>query len=205
MCVAAPAVERLAGGIIFGEIAERHLDLLARFPVALELFLRARAATRADEAGEIVLLEKQDRSKWDGALINDANAVLGRAMRRMQPGPYQLQAIIASYHANARTAEDTDWQAIARLYGQLVVMTGSPVVQLNHAIAVAMADGPLVGLAMLDAIVGLDKYHLFHAARGELLSRAGDRSAAVAAFALARGLTENPAEQRYLDRRASEN
>ena len=172
--------------------------------LALQLFLRARAATRSDEAGEIVLLEQQDRTRWDGAMINDANAVLARAMRRMQPGPYQLQAIIASYHANARTAEDTDWQAITRLYGQLVAMTGSPVVQLNHAIAVAMADGPLVGLTMLDGIVGLDKYHLFHAARGELLSRAGDRAGAAVAFALARGLTDNPAEQRYLDRRASQ-
>lgn len=172
--------------------------------LALELFHRARSATRTDAAGELVLLEDQDRSRWDGAVISQANTVLGRAMRRLQPGPYQLQAVIASYHANARTAADTDWPAISRLYAQLVAMTDSPVVRLNHAIAVAMADGPLAGLALVDGIEGLDGYHLFHATRGELLARSGRPEEAVAAFDIALGLTDNPAERRHLERRRSD-
>ncbi len=169
--------------------------------LALQLFHRARAATRTDAAGDLVVLERQDRTRWDAATIRDANAVLAGALRRMQPGPYQLQAVIAGYHANAPTAADTDWPAIARLYAQLVAMTDSPVVRLNHAIAVAMADGPLRGLALLDTLAGLDRCHLFHAARGELLARAGDLSDASAAFDRALELATNPAERRHLQRR----
>jgi RNA polymerase sigma-70 factor (ECF subfamily) len=170
--------------------------------LALELFHRARASTRTDAAGELVLLDHQDRRQWDLAAIRSANAVLARALRRMQPGPYQLQAVIASHHANARTAADTDWPAIAGSYAQLVAMTDSPVVRLNHAIAVAMADGPHAGLALLDALAGLDRYHLFHAARGELLLRAGDGATARAAFERAIALTDNAAERRHLRRRS---
>jgi RNA polymerase sigma-70 factor (ECF subfamily) len=171
--------------------------------LALELFHRSRAATRTDALGDLVLLDRQDRTQWDLTLIRDGNAVLQRALRRMQPGPYQLQAVIAAHHANARTAADTDWPAIAALYRQLDAMTGSPVVRLNHAIAVAMADGPHAGLALLDHVDGLDTYHLFHATRGELLVRAGDHAAARAAFEHALNLTDNPAEIRHLQRRAA--
>jgi RNA polymerase sigma-70 factor (ECF subfamily) len=169
--------------------------------LALELFHKARMAARSDRAGDLILLEQQDRSQWDLATIQQANAVLATAMQRMAPGPYQMQAVIAGRHANARTAADTDWPLIAALYGQLVQMTPSPVVQLNHAVAIAMADGPLAGLAMLDRLTGLESYHLFHAARGELLLRANRPAEAAAAFAKARELTANPAEQRHLDNR----
>lgn len=172
--------------------------------LALQLFHRARSDTRLDAAGDLVLLEQQDRSQWDLAVIRDANAVLARALRRMQPGPYQLQAVIASHHANARTAADTDWPAITLLYSQLVAMTGSPVVRLNHAIAVSMADGPLAGLALVDDIDGLDSYHLLHSTRGELLARAGDIDGARAEFERALELTDNPAERRHLERRRAD-
>jgi RNA polymerase sigma-70 factor, ECF subfamily len=169
--------------------------------LALELFHRSRAVTRTDALGDLVLLHQQDRTRWDLAAIREGNAVLQRALQRMQPGAYQLQAVIAAHHANARTAADTDWPAIAALYRQLEAMTGSLVVRLNHAIAVAMADGAYAGLALLDGVDGLDAYHLFHAARGELLLRAGDTPAARAAFERALALTDNPAERRHLQRR----
>ena len=169
--------------------------------LALELFHKARIATRSDHAGDLVLLEHQDRSRWDLPMIEQANTLLATAMQRMSPGPYQMQAVIAGRHANARTTADTDWPLIAALYGQLVQMTSSPVVRLNHAAAVAMADGPLAALAMLDDLDGLDRYHLFHATRGELLLRADRPGEAAQAFRTARELTANPAERRHLDGR----
>lgn len=170
--------------------------------LALELFHAARLATRVDGRGDLVLLEDQDRTRWDLTRIREANAVLHAALRRQDPGPYQVQAIIAGHHANARVAADTDWPAIAALYGQLLAMTSSPVVALNHAVAVAMADGPQTGLALLDTLVDLDGYHLYHSARAELLLRAGRPEDARKSFATARALAENPAERRHLDRRA---
>jgi RNA polymerase sigma-70 factor, ECF subfamily len=169
--------------------------------MALELFNRARMDTRIDSVGELVLLEEQDRTAWDLATIKRGNTVLSAAMARMQPGAYQLQAIIAAHHANARTAADTDWPMVASLYRQLCDMTASPVVALNRAVAVAMVDGPHAGLALLDQLDGLDDYHLFHAARGELLDRCGIRTEAGEAFQTALSLTENPAEKRHLARR----
>lgn len=169
--------------------------------LALELFHRSRFATRTDGEGAIVLLENQDRSRWDLATINQANRLLSEAMARMTPGPFQLQAVIAGHHANARTATDTDWTAIAACYRQLTQMSPSPIVALNHAVAVAMADGPLAGLALLEQLDGLDRYHLFHAARAELFTRAGEVERAVESFTTARSLTQNPAEQAHLDRR----
>jgi RNA polymerase sigma-70 factor, ECF subfamily len=172
--------------------------------LALELFNRSRMDARIDSVGELVLLEDQDRTAWDLATIERGNAVLAAAMARMQPGAYQLQAIVAAHHANARTAADTDWPTIASLYRQLCGMTASPVVALNHAVAVAMADGPQAGLALLDQLQGLEEYHLYHAARGELLYRSGNRAGVSDAFQTALSLTENPAEQRHLARRVSE-
>ncbi|NQX28265.1 sigma-70 family RNA polymerase sigma factor [Microbacteriaceae bacterium VKM Ac-2854] len=169
--------------------------------LALMLFQHARAASRTDSLGELVLLEQQDRSRWDLAAITEANAVIVSAMARMRPGPFQVQALIAARHANARTAADTDWPAIASLYAQLSAMTGSPVVALNHAVAVAMADGPRAGLALLEGIDELDRYYLLHAARGELMLRVGAVTDARAAFARALQLTANPAERRHLERR----
>lgn len=169
--------------------------------LALELFSSARYDARFDAAGELVLLAGQDRSRWDLGTIQAANAVLLEAMSRRQPGPYQVQALIAAQHANARTADDTDWPVIVKLYQQLSAMTSSPVVEVNRAVAVFLADGPGAGLAVLERISGLDRYHLLHAARGEMQLAAGDPSAARASFGQALVLTENAAERRHLERR----
>ena len=157
---------------------------------------------RVDGLGELVLLDRQDRSTWNLDEISEANQRLRSAMAQLAPGPYQVQAIIAGHHANARTADDTDWSAIAELYGQLGRMAPNPVVELNRAVAIAMADGPLAGLAVLDRLGGLDEYHLYHATRGELLARAG--RPARGSFERARDLTTNEAERRHLARRAAE-
>ncbi len=168
--------------------------------LALELYGRSRSDARF-VGDELVLLENQDRRAWNSATIEQANDVLTAALELEIPGPFQLQAWIASHHANARTAADTDWTAIASAYAQLVAMTPSPVIALNHAVAVAMADGAPSGLALLDTVTGLDDYHLYWAARAELLARAGDADAAAHAFRRARALATNAAEQKHLDRR----
>ena len=169
--------------------------------LALELFHRSRQASRIDGLGDLVLLDEQDRTAWNGEDIEAANVVLGHAMSMMQPGPYQVQAVIAAHHANAVVAADTDWPAIAALYGQLVAMSASPVVQLNRAVAIAMSDGPLAGLKMLDQITGLDDYHLLWATRGELCRRAARFDEARRALARALELAPNSAERRHLERR----
>lgn len=169
--------------------------------LALELYHHARTAGRLNGAGELVLLEQQDRSAWNLSEIVEANVRLRTAMARMAPGQYQVQAIIAGHHANARTPDDTDWSAIAQLYAQLSRMAPNPVVELNRAVAIGMADGPLAGLAILDRLQGLDDYHLFHATRGELLARAG--RPARASFERAYDTATNEAERRHLARRVA--
>lgn len=169
--------------------------------LALELFHQARASSRVDELGDLVLLDDQDRSTWDQVTIDRANDVLTAALDLFAPGPYQLQALIASIHTNARTAAETDWSAIAGIYAQLEAVTPSPIVSLNRAVAVSMADGPNVGLAIVDQLDGLDSYHLYWAVVGELRLRAGEELAAADAFAQALALTGSPAEQRHLERR----
>ena len=168
--------------------------------LALELYAKSRLATRFS-SGILVLLEDQDRTRWDLALIEEANLILDAAMRRLAPGRFQLQAVIARYHANARTYADTDWTAIAAVYARLADIDPSPVVALNRAVAVAMADGPRAGLALLDGIRGLETYHLWWATQGELLARVGEQDAAIAAFERARGLATNPSELAHLQRR----
>ncbi|MEV8266599.1 sigma-70 family RNA polymerase sigma factor [Microbacterium sp. NPDC076911] len=172
--------------------------------LALELYAHARTPSRVNSLGDLVLLADQDRSAWDQAEIDEANGVLHTAMKRLQPGAFQLQAMIAAQHANATTAGDTDWALIAALYAQLTQVAPSPVVALNHAIAVAMADGPLVGLTLLERVDSLQEYHLFHATKGELLLRAGRRDLAHISFVQARALTANAAEQRHLERRLAD-
>ncbi len=171
--------------------------------LALELFHLARSDARADGTGDLVLLADQDRALWDPGTIRTANAVLASALRRMEPGPYQLQAVVASHHANASRADATDWSAIASAYRQLAAMTGSPVVALNHAAAVAEADGPAAGLVLLDGIEGLERYHLLHATRADLLRRVGRSDEAAESYRRALALTDNPAEQRFLQARLS--
>jgi len=148
--------------------------------------------------GEMVLLEDQDRSLWHLPEIRTANAALGYAVRMRRPGRYQIQALIASHHSNARSASDTDWTGIVALYDQLVAMDPSPVVALNRAVSLAMADGPLAGLAALETIEGLDDYHLLHATKGELLSQNGDHQAARASLTRAHELASNPSERHHL-------
>ncbi len=184
---------------LVSELADTEAEPLGL--LALQLFHRSRHTTRIDALGDLVLLEDQDRTVWNGDDIAAANTVLHRAMTLMQPGPYQVQAVIAAHHANAVVAADTDWPAIAALYGQLAAMSDSPVVRLNQAVAIAMSDGPLAGLKLLDAITELDGYHLLWATRGELCRRATRLDEARSAFAKALDLAPNSAERRHLQRR----
>ncbi|OXM75265.1 RNA polymerase subunit sigma-24 [Amycolatopsis sp. KNN50.9b] len=166
--------------------------------VALLLLHDSRAAARHSPTGEVVLLADQDRGRWDRAAIAEAVGVLDRALRHGTPGPYQLQAAIAALHAQARSAGETDWPRIAALYAELLRVAPSPVVALNHAVAVAMTDGPAAGLALLERIDGLDRYHLFHAARADLLRRLGRATEAATAYRRAHDLAANPADRRFL-------
>lgn len=168
---------------------------------ALERFHRARSAGRFDRHGHLVVLDEQDRTGWDLGEIGQANVYIGRAMERMHPGPFQVEAMIAAHHANARTAADTDWPSIVLLFDQLLAMTGSAIVALNRAVAVAMADGPLAGLNALDGVDGLETYHLYWATRGELLRRSGDPERAQTALQRALDLDLHPAERDHVERR----
>jgi RNA polymerase sigma-70 factor (ECF subfamily) len=162
----------------------------------------ARGHSRFDAAGQMVLLADQDRTRWDRRLISEAVRLIERAAGRARPGPYQLEAAIAACHAEAPSIDRTDWCQIVVLYGMLLTLAPSPVVRLNREIAVWRVDGPEVALRGLDALsVDLDGYHLFHAARGEMLNQLGRREQARAAQARALDLTQNSAERALLERR----
>jgi RNA polymerase sigma-70 factor, ECF subfamily len=167
---------------------------------ALMMLHAARSAARTSADGDLVLLEDQDRSLWDRDRIARGTALLDRAIALRRPGPYQVQAAIAALHAEAKRPEDTDWTQIAALYGGLAVYQPSPVVELNRAVAVAMADGPGAGLALLDDLP-LDGYHLYHAARADLLRRLGRPADARAAYRRARELATNERERAFISRR----
>ena len=168
--------------------------------IALMLLQHARRSARTDDAGDLVLLEDQDRARWDHAMIDEGLAVVDEGARR--PGVYRLQAEIAACHARAPRPEDTDWPRIASLYGGLVLLQPSPVVELNRAAAVAMADGPESGLRLLDPLgVALDRYQPFHSARAEHLRRAGRADEAADSYRRALDLTTNDAERRFLEGR----
>lgn len=166
--------------------------------VALLLLHDSRSAARHGAAGDVVLLADQDRSRWNHPEIVEAVGLLGRALRLGRPGPYQLQAGIAALHAQAGSADQTDWPGIAALYAQLLALTPSPVVALNHAVAVAMATTPEEGLALIDRIDGLDRYHLLHASRADLLRRLDRTEEAASAYRRAHELATNPADRRFL-------
>jgi RNA polymerase sigma-70 factor, ECF subfamily len=168
--------------------------------LALMLLGEARRAARTDD-GVLVTLEHQDRSRWDRALITEGVAVLDRALAARRPGPYQVQAAIAACHATAPDAASTDWPQIAALYGQLARLAPSPVVELNRAVAVAMADGIKAGLALVDDLAAsgrLDGYHLLPATRADLLRRDDRTAEARAAYEEALRLAPTEAERRYL-------
>jgi RNA polymerase sigma-70 factor (ECF subfamily) len=169
--------------------------------LALMLLHDARRPARVDAAGRLVTLDEQDRALWEQGAIGEGRQLVDRALRRGRVGPYQLQAAIAALHAEAPTAEATDWPQIAALYGLLGRIDPSPVVLLNHAVAIGMSDGPERGLALIEALGGLDKYHLYHAARADLLRRLGARPEAAAAYRRALALTVNAVERAYLERR----
>jgi RNA polymerase sigma-70 factor (ECF subfamily) len=161
---------------------------------------RADARFRAD--GSLVLLPDQDRATWDGAAIADAAALVERALRMRRPGPYQLQAAIVAVHATSPSYASTDWTEIVALYDRLLVLQPSPVVALNRALALAELAGPAAALAEIEPLAArLDGYHLFHAARGELLRRLDRDEEARRADRRALELTENPAERRLLEER----
>ncbi|WP_158891952.1 RNA polymerase sigma factor [Amycolatopsis anabasis] len=166
--------------------------------VALMLLQHSRRHARFGPDGELVLLADQDRGRWDSGDIAEALPLVERSLRRGRIGPYQLQAAIAATHAQARTPAETDWAEIVALYRELFRLAPSPVVALNSAVAVAMCEGPAAGLALIDRLAGLERYHLFHAARADLLRRLGRTGEAAEAYRRALPLTTNPAEQRFL-------
>ncbi len=167
--------------------------------LALMLLHDSRRATRVDGDGTLVLLEYQDRSRWDTDAIAQGRMLVDRALRLGRPGPYQLQAAIAALHTDPESA--TDWPQLVALYGELLRFTPSPVVELNRAAAVAMADGPEHGLEQIDRVEGLDGYVSFHAARADLLRRLGRHDEAAAAYERALALAPEGPERKYLTRR----
>jgi RNA polymerase sigma-70 factor (ECF subfamily) len=175
--------------------------------LALLLLQDSRRAARASADGELILLADQDRSRWDRARIAEGTALLRRATSAGEIGPYGLQAAIAAAHAEAATAEATDWHRIVGLYDLLAHADPSPVVELNRAVAVAMRDGPAAGLTLIDTLLAggqLDTYHLAHAARADLLRRLGRPAAARPAYRRALELARQQPERRFLERRLRE-
>ena len=175
--------------------------------LALLLLHDARREARTSEAGDLVLLEDQDRSRWDRAEIDEGQALLDRALRIGRAGPYQVQAAIAALHDTAPTASATDWREIAALYGRLAELAPSPVIELNRAVAIALAEGPAAGLRLLDALDGNERlatYAYFHAARADLLGRLGRRPEAASAYRRAIELTSNAVGRAFLTRRLAE-
>ncbi len=178
--------------------------------VALMLLHDSRRDARLDADGDIVVLEEQDRSKWDRAQIAEALPLVAEARRASSvdgPGPFALQAAIAAAHCRAARSEDTDWSEIVRCYTLLEQLQPSPVVALNRAVAVAMLDGPEPALALIDRLAEsgeLDSYHLMHAARADLLRRMGSSREAAKSYERALVLVTNESERRYLERRLEE-
>jgi len=173
---------------------------------ALMLLHDSRRDARHDEAGDLILLEEQDRSRWDRQKIAEALPLVDEALRG-DSGPFTLQAAIAALHCQAARAEDTDWRQIVRLYDLLERVQPSPVVSLNRAVAVAMLDGPQPALRLIDALAAegdLDDYHLLHAARADLLRRIGSSAEAAKSYTRALALATNDSERRFLERRLRE-
>jgi RNA polymerase sigma-70 factor (ECF subfamily) len=175
--------------------------------LALLLLHDSRREARQSTNGELILLAQQDRSRWDRRRIEDGLATLNRAAFLGAPGPYQLQAAIAAVHAEARSADQTDWARVVLLYDRLMMIAASPVVALNRAVAVSMARGPAEALAVVDELAAtgdLDSYYLLYSTRGELLRRLHRGAEAAAAFERAASLATNKAEHDFLERRRAE-
>lgn len=174
--------------------------------LALMLLHDSRRDARLNEAGDIVVLEDQDRNRWNHAYIDEALPLVQEALRRL-PGQFALEAAISAEHCKAARPEDTDWQQIVRYYTLLQQVTGSPIVALNRAVAVAMADGLEAGLSAIDLLASqgdLDEYHLLHAAHADLLRRIGSKTEAAESYKRALELVTNDSERRFLERRLAE-
>ena len=199
------AEEAVRLGRVLADLMPREGEVLGL--LALMLLHHARRAARTDEQGNVVLLENQDRSRWDSAAIDEGRRLTERALRRQRPpGPYAIQAAIAALHDTATGPDDTDWCQIAGLYGALARETGSPVVELNRAVAVAMADGPAAGLVILETLddPALAGSHLLPATRAGLLRRLGRVDDARDAYREALSRVTNDAERAHLARRLAE-
>jgi RNA polymerase sigma-70 factor (ECF subfamily) len=175
--------------------------------LALMLMHDARRDARLDELGDLVTLEDQDRTRWDSEQIAEATIILRSAMQRARPGPYQIQAAIVACHATARNAAATDWSQIAALYERLVGLDRSPVIELNRAVAVAMAHGPAVGLTIVESLAAtqsLSGYHLLPAVRADLLRRLHRSEESARYYGEALSLATTDSERRFLARRLAE-
>jgi len=190
LCTEAVRLTRLLSGLLPREPEVQGL-------LALQLLILARRPARTTVDGAMIRLADQDRSRWDAALIAEGQELVRDCVRRGQPGPYQLQAAINAVHSAAPTVGATDWPAILQLYDQLLALAPTPVVALNRAVAVAEVSGPAVALPLVEAL-DLDRYHLFHAVRADLLNRLGRSTAAAEAYARAAELTDNAAELAFL-------
>jgi len=201
LCSEAIRLGRLVQNLLAPDPPAEAIGLLA-----LMLLHDSRRDTRSDDAGNLVVLEEQDRSRWNQMQIAEGLLLVEKAMRSGS-GPIALQAAIAAVHCRAARAEDTDWRRIVQLYDQLEGVQPSPIVSLNRAVAVAMAEGPRAGLALIDALDAtneLDSYHLLHAARADLLRRAGSPGEAAKSYERALALVTNDSERRFLERRLRE-
>jgi RNA polymerase sigma-70 factor, ECF subfamily len=193
LCAEAIRLARVVTGLMPDEAEASGL-------LALLLLTEARRSARVDERGDLVRLPDQDRSAWDRQMIAEGLAIVRACLRRNMPGPYQLQAAIAAVHDDAETAEDTDWGQIAQLYDQLLAVLPTPVVRLNRSVAVGELSGPAAGLAILDDLE-LDRHHLYHAARGDMLEKLGRLDEAGRAYRQALALASNEAERRHIESR----
>jgi RNA polymerase sigma-70 factor, ECF subfamily len=165
--------------------------------LGLLLLTESRRSSRTRPDGSLILLGEQDRTRWDGALIEEGQAIVRRCLRRNQPGTYQLQAAINAVHADAASVEETDWSQIVALYDQLLAVAPTPVVALNRAIAIGEVQGPAAALALVDGL-DLDNYQPFHATRADLLRRLGRNSEAAAAYERAADMAPTEAEREFL-------
>jgi RNA polymerase sigma-70 factor (ECF subfamily) len=200
LCSEAIRLARLVSALLPTETEPRAL-------LALLLLHDSRRRARVSPAGELVLLEDQDRSLWDRAQIEEALAIVEEVLRQGGPRPFALQAAIAALHARARRAADTDWRQIAALYGVLIRVQPTPVIELNFAAAISMVDGPDAALRLMDALAArgqLENYHLLHAARGDCLRRAGRTAEAREAYQRALESNVSDVERRFLSRRVNE-
>ncbi|MFY9555409.1 MAG: RNA polymerase sigma factor [Blastocatellia bacterium] len=201
LCAEAIRLARLVRALTAPQTPSEATALLA-----LMLLHDSRRDARLDDAGDLVVLEEQDRSRWDGRQIAEALPMVDEAFRG-EPGPFAVQAAIAAVHCRAARAGDTDWPQIVRLYDLLEQLQPSPIVSLNRAVAVAMVEGPRRGLELIDQLLAagdLDDYHLLHAARADLLRRSGSSLEAGRSYKQALGLVTNDSERRFLERRLRE-